>query len=540
MVSHHLERATTNFASYWTWWWEATSKKDQVNQAVLTVLIAIFATLWYLWESLRARKRTAPLPPGPRGLPIVGYLPFLGPNLHHSFAELADIYGPIFKLWLGNRLCIVLSSPSLAKEVARDQDIIFANRDPPVAALITSYGGLDIAWSPYGSYWRNLRKLFVREMLSNNILDRCYAHRRYEVRKTITNVYNKIGTPMDIGKLSFQTELNVMTRSMWGSTIEGLEDSVTGVSFRESSNELMRLLGKPNISDFFPVLSRFDIQGVEREMKKVFLSVVQILDHIIEQRMKLDTAKEKRASNDREEKDFLQFLLDVKEQEATETPITRTQIKALLVDILVGGTDTTATTIEWAMAEMMSNPEIMRKAQEELADVVGMTNIVEESHLPKLKYMDAVMKETLRLHPTTPLLMPKCPSESCTVGGYTVPKGTKVFVNVWAMHRDPKYWDNPSEFKPERFLTDSSRWDYRGNNFQYLPFGSGRRVCPGIPLAERMLIYLLGSLLHSFDWQLIAKGEDLDLSEQSGIVVKKRTPLIVIPTKRLPNSALYA
>ena len=336
MVSHHLERATTTIFSYWTWWWEATSKKDHVNQAVLTVLIAIFATLRYLWTSLRARKRTAPLPPGPRGLPIVGYLPFLGSNLHHSFAELAHIYGPIFKLWLGNRLFIVLNSPSLANEVTRDQDIIFANRDPPVAALISSYGRLDIVWSHYGSYWRNLRKLFVREMLSNNILDRCHAHRRYEVRKTITNVYNKIGTPMDIGKLSFQTELNVMTRSLWGNTIEGLEDSVTGVSFRELSNEMMRLLGKPNISDFFPVLARFDIQGVEREMKKVFLSVDQILDHIVEQRMKLDTAKEKRASNNREEKDFLQFLLDVKEQEATETPITRTKVKALLVVILFG------------------------------------------------------------------------------------------------------------------------------------------------------------------------------------------------------------
>ena len=188
----------------------------------------------------------------------------------------------------------------------------------------------------------------------------------------------------------------------------------------------------------------------------------------------------------------------------------------------------------------MSNPETMRKAQEELAHVVGMNNILEESHLPKLKYMDAVMKETLRLHPALPLIVPRCPRESCTVGGYTIPKGTKVFINVWAMHRDPKNWDNPCEFKPERFLTDPGRWDYRGNNFQYLPFGSGRRVCPGIPLAERMLIYMLASLLHSFDWQLINKGEDIDLSDEFGIVVKKRTPLVVVPTKRLPNSDLYA
>lgn len=150
------------------------------------------------------------------------------------------------------------------------------------------------------------------------------------------------------------------------------------------------------------------------------------------------------------------------------------------------------------------------------------------------------MKETLRLHPALPLLVPRCPTESCTVGGYTIPKGTKVFINVWAMHRDPKGWDNPSNFKPERFLNDNGRRDYKGNSFQYLPFGSGRRVCPGIPLAERMLIYLLASLLHSFDWQFVGKGEDIDLSEKSGIVMKKKTPLMLIPTKRIPNSDLYA
>ncbi|KAL6349036.1 hypothetical protein AAG906_033692 [Vitis piasezkii] len=199
MVSHQ-ERATTTISSYWTWWWEATSKKDLEKNSSIAAWPSWLANSWIS--------------------PISGFQ----------------------------------SASFICRIVARDQDIIFANRDTPVAALITSYGRLDIAWSPYGSYWRNLRKLFVREMLSNNILDRCHAHRRYEVRKTITNVYNKIGTPMDIGKLSFQTELNVMTRSLWGNTIEGLEDSVTAVSFRELSNEMMRWLGKPNISDFFQCL----------------------------------------------------------------------------------------------------------------------------------------------------------------------------------------------------------------------------------------------------------------------------------------------
>ena len=330
IASHHLENTATTISSYWTWPWEATRKKDQVNQAFLTILFATLAIMCFSRATLKPRKKTAPLPPGPRGLPVVGYLPFLGASLHHSFAELAEIYGPIFKLWLGNKLCIVLSSPSLAKEVSRDHDIIFANRDPTVAASVITYGGMDIAWSPYGKYWLNIRKFFVKEMLSNNILGRSYAHRMYEVRKTITNVYNKIGTAVNIGKLAFQTEFNVMTRSLWGNTIEGQEDR-----FWELSNEVMRLLGKPNISDFFPVLARFDIQGVERETKKVFHFVDQIFDQIIEQRTKQDSAKEKTAFNinNREEKDFLQFLLDFKEQEASGNPITLTQIKAILMVI---------------------------------------------------------------------------------------------------------------------------------------------------------------------------------------------------------------
>ncbi|GMP95990.1 hypothetical protein CsSME_00044832 [Camellia sinensis var. sinensis] len=174
------------------------------------------------------------------------------------------------------------------------------------------------------------------------------------------------------------------------------------------------------------------------------------------------------------------------------------------------------------MAEMMHNTEVMKKVQEELADIVGMNNIVEESHLPKLLYLDVVVKETLRLHPTLPLPVPHFPSQSCVVGGYTILKGTRVFLNVWVMHRDPKILDNPSKFRPERFLGDGSKWDHTGNNFQYLPFGSKRRICAGIPLAEKMVMYVLASLLHPFNWHL-PEGEKLDLSEKFGIILTQRS-----------------
>ncbi|KAG5540252.1 hypothetical protein RHGRI_020471 [Rhododendron griersonianum] len=191
------------------------------------------------------------------------------------------------------------------------------------------------------------------------------------------------------------------------------------------------------------------------------------------------------------------------------------------------------------MAELLHKLEVMKKVQEELSDVVGLDNVVEESHMPKLHYLDAVLKETFRLHPVLPLLVPKRPNQSSIVGGYTIPKDTRVFLNVWAIHRDPEAWDDPSEFKPERFLSDASEWDYNGNNFQFLPFRSGRRICAGLPLAEKMVMYALALVLHSFNWK-VPEGEEIELSGKFGIVMKKSKPLIAVPTQRLSSLKLYA
>ena len=204
--------------------------------------------------------------------------------------------------------------------------------------------------------------------------------------------------------------------------------------------------------------------------------------------------------------------------------------------MVVGGSDTSSNSIEFAMAEVMNKPEIMRKAQQELEEVVGKDKIVEESHIHKLPYLYAVMKEVLRLHPALPLLVPHCPSETCTVGGYTIPKGARVFVNVWEVHRDPSVWENALEFNPDRFL--NGKWDYSGSDLSYFPFGSGRRICAGIAMAERMFMYSLATLLHSFDWKL-GEGKKLDLTEKFGIVLKLKNPLVAIPTPRLSDPALY-
>ncbi|KAG4156169.1 hypothetical protein ERO13_D03G157200v2 [Gossypium hirsutum] len=469
-----------------SWLLNGGNQKDGFLPAAFLFLVAMLGlSLWYLF--LKARKPMAPLPPGPLGLPIVGYLPFLGfDNLHLVFTELAGVYGPIYKLWLGNKLIVVISSPSLVKEVVRDHDIAFSERESPIAAEIITFGTNDIAFDSYSK----------------------------KVMEMVGDVYENVGKLIDVGELAFRTLTSLIGNMVWGGEIQGEQ----------------RTIGKPNISDIFPSIAWFDIQGIERGMKKIRQSFNEFLDSVIEERMKKETGEQK--------SDVLQMLLDLHKNQDSPSSLTMNQIKGILVNIVVAGTDTTSGSTEWAMSELMQHPEMMEKVKKELNDVIGVNNTVEEFHLPNLRYLNAVIKETFRLHPVLPLLVPRCSARSLTVGGYTIPKGSRVFLNTWSIHRDPNIWDNPMEFQPERFLNEPGKLDFRGNDFRYLPFGSGRRKCPGINLGEKMLSFILASLLHSFEWKL-PQDEKVDLSGKFGIIMGKKNPLHLIPTPRLTNLELY-
>ncbi|ESR59259.1 hypothetical protein CICLE_v10017469mg [Citrus x clementina] len=455
------------------------------ESAIITCLVSVLAVTYFAWNVKKSRKANAKLPPGPRGLP--------------TFTELAGVYGPIFKLWLGKKLCVVVSSPSLVKQVVRDQDITFANRDPPIAGLVASFGGNDILFPNYGPEWRKLRKLFVGKLMSNASLDACYALRKQEVKNIIRDLYNNnktgIGKPIDVGELSISTFVCVIQNMLWGEALELREKGISnlGAELKFKLAELVVLMGTPNISDIIPCF-----HGL-----------------IYKYRNKVSVVEEGGAGNNIEgrNKDFLQLLLELQENEDSASSISTIQLKALLVVCCATATN--------------------------CSQVVGMDSCVEEFHLPKLKYLDAVVKETFRLH-SVPYLVPRRASQSSSIGGYTVPKDTTIILNVWAIHRDPQIWDNPLEFGPEKFFNDgiASKFDYSGKNFQYLPFGSRRRMCAGIALAETMLMFVLASVLHSFDWKLPA-GTKLDLPEKFGILIKKKEPLVAIPTPRLPNSELY-
>lgn len=195
-------------------------------------------------------------------------------------------------------------------------------------------------------------------------------------------------------------------------------------------------------------------------------------------------------------------------------------------DLFIAGSDTSGSTTEWAMAELLHNPKIMKKARNEVIQVIPKSKQVKESDIPTLPYIQAIVKETLRLHPPVPLLLPYIASNDVEINGYTIHKGNQVLINAWSIGRNPEFWDDPLVFRPERFL--NSNVDFKGRDFEYLPFGAGRRICPGIPLANRMIVLMLAVLLHSFEWEL-PQGVTLDMNEQYGITLKKLVPLSAVP-----------
>ncbi|KAL5810983.1 hypothetical protein ACOSQ4_027551 [Xanthoceras sorbifolium] len=517
---------------WWSWWCDLIP--------ILFATTLVLAISLYAWLIKKPFSSVPPLPPGPPGLPLLGNLPFLPPDIHRYFAKLSEIYGPIMKLQLGRKVCIVITSPSLAKQVLKDHDAIFANRDPPIAAVVSTYGGVDIAWGPNGPEWRKLRKIFIQEMMSKTSLDACHALRRREVREMVKDLYAKVGSPINIGDQMFLTLLNVTMSMSWGGSLHKEDKNRVGIQFRQVVEEFVELWGAPNISDLFPVLARFDLQGVESKMKKLSSWFDRFFESLIDSRPKDHQDVGENKEEEKGSKDFLETLLELTRQGGDKSSLSINQVKGLLLDLFLAGTHPSSTTIEWVMAELLQHPgTILRKACEELEEVVGIDNIVEEFHIPKLHYLNSILKETFRLHPPAPLLLPRSPCITQTISEYTIPKGSRVLFNVWAMQRDPEAWQSPLEFQPERFLRDNDgKGEYKGNNFNFLPFGSGRRMCPGILLAEKMILYVLATLLHSFEWKL-PEGSKIDLSEKFGLSLTKQEPLIIIPVTKLSSPQHY-
>lgn len=286
--------------------------------------------------------------------------------------------------------------------------------------------------------------------------------------------------------------------------------------------ELFWMFGLVNVGDYMPWLAWMDLQGLGRRSKKAARSANSMLQQLIDRR---------RAgrSPDDPPRDFLDVLL--RASLTSQLQIGDEHIRAVMMDMLVGGTDTSAITTEWALAELLANPEKLAIVRKEIENIVGCSRLVRESDLPNLPYLRAVVNETLRLHPIVPLLLPRTSMEPCQISTYHVPKNTLVYVNAWAIHKDPSIWNNPLEFSPERFLDINI--DALTQQCKFFPFGAGRRICPAWKLALLTVQNILGNLIHAFDWQTIAKPH---MSERLGLVITLECPLLITPMPKLPNT----
>ncbi|KAG0473201.1 hypothetical protein HPP92_015058 [Vanilla planifolia] len=312
-----------------------------------------------------------------------------------------------------------------------------------------------------------------------------------------------------------------------------------GRMFRRTIEKILNHFIMPNVADFYPVVAPLDPQRYGRKVKRFQVWMDEYLNRIVQSRE--TSLSEREVEEKKMPKDLLEKLLELMhEGDPLVSSFSVADLRHLFASIIGASTDNNTTTIEWAMAELLYEPDRMRKAQHELDTVVGRDRPVEESDIPQLRYLGAVVKETLRLHPPVPLLVPHRPSSDCVAGGFAIPAGTAVIINAWAIHRDPSRWEDPDEFRPERFLQEGREQceSLGGNEFGYLPFGAGRRACAAMVLAERMTLFALASLLHSFEWGL-PEGAHLELADTFGIVLRKAEPLVVVPKARLSKPELY-
>ncbi|XP_002515012.2 tryptamine 5-hydroxylase [Ricinus communis] len=502
----------------------------QVLISLVLFLFTIF--IYYAWNAARPKPAT---PPSPPALPVIGHLHLLTDMPHHTFADLSNSLGPLIYLRLGQVPTIVIHSAHLAKLVLRTHDHAFANRPQLISAQYLSFGCSDVTFSSYGAYWRQARKICVTELLSAKRVHSFRLVRKEEVDRLLDAVLTSSGKEVDMSQMLFCLANDVLCKVAFGRRFMAEKDG-KGKNLASVLMETQALFAGFCLGDFFPKWEWVNsMSGYRKRLLKNLKDLKEVCDEIIEEHLKKKKKKNgtENADDDddyNEKEDFVDVLLRVQKREDLEVPITDDNLKALVLDMFVAGTDTSSATLEWVFTELARHPRVMKKAQEEVRMIASGNGKVDESDLQHLHYMKAVIKETMRLHPPVPLLVPRESMEKCALDGYEIPAKTRVLINTYAIGRDPKSWENPLDYDPERFMEDDI--DFKDQDFRFLPFGGGRRGCPGYSFGLATIEITLARLLYHFDWALPhgVEADDVDLSEVFGLATRKKTALVLVPT----------
>lgn len=513
-----------------------------LNLNTTTSAIAFLSLMLFLFLWKKSQGKEAPLVAG--AWPILGHLKLLNSSQtpHKTLGDLADKYGPLFTIKLGVKPALVLSNWEMAKELFTKNDLAVSSRPKLVAVELMSYNQAFVGLAPYGTYWRELRKIVTFEFLSNRRIEQLSHVRVSEVQTSIKELYDvwcrekNEGNYVSVEMKQWLSHLtfNMVVRMVVGKRYFGVthvEGKEKAQRFMENIGEFMRLMGTFTVADGVPCLRGLDLGGYEKAMKANAKEIDKLLSEWLMEHQEKKALGEK----DERERDFMDIMISKINGAQIEGFDADTICKATSLELILGGTDTTAVVLTWAFCLLLRNPHVLKKAKEEIDIQIGKDRFIKESDMSKLVYLQAIVKETLRLYPPAPFSSPREFIENCILGGYHIKKGTRLMPNLWKIHRDPSVWSDPLEFRPERFLTTHKDVDVRGHNYEFLPFGSGRRICAGMSLGLNMAHFTLANFLHSFDI-LNPSTESPDMTEIFGFTNTKATPLEVLVKPRLtPN-----
>ncbi|XP_038903603.1 cytochrome P450 CYP82D47-like [Benincasa hispida] len=513
-----------------------------VTGIFFALVFFFFAIFIISRRSVGQRKR---LPPEADGAwPVIGHLHLLNTEepTHKTLSKMADAYGPIFTFRFGRKKALIVSNWKIAMECFTTNDRIFASRPKLLASKLLAYDYAMMAFSPYNPYWRHVRKLATLGLFTNRRTEQLERIRSFEVHRWMKELHE-----LYVLENSKKSEKVVVEMKRWfvDITLDTMLKMVIGKRFATAFNDLggrekwrkalegfFEFFGKFIPSESYPFLSWLDIGGHEEAMKKN----AQILDeafHIF-----LQQHRERRDycnKGDMEEQDFMDVMISTVEDDDGQhfDYDADTIIKATCLNVILGGFDTTSITMIWALSLLLNNEDALKKAQLELDEQIGRERQVKETDVKNLIYLQAIVKETLRLYPAGPLLIPHESIEDCTISGYHISRGTRLIVNAQKLQKDPLIWEHASEFRPERFLTSQKYIDVRGQSPQLIPFGNGRRMCPAISSALQIIHITLANLLHGFKVDRPSE-ELLDMEESPGLANGRKAPLEVVLTPRLP------
>ncbi|KAK8552008.1 hypothetical protein V6N13_120441 [Hibiscus sabdariffa] len=489
---------------------------ENLQYCYLCAIFFIFLTI----KLLTQRKQN--LPPSPFSLPIIGHLHRLKFPLYKSLATLLSKYGPILYLRVGSRRILVVSSPSAVEECFGKNDIIFANRPQTMAGDILMYNHRSYVWAPYGPLWRNLRRVSVVEILSSFNVQKLSSTREEEVGNFVRRLFEDSaanGSPrkVDMRYLFSLLTMNVSLKVVSGK--RGVEaDKEAERTFFQEFKSLFFVGVGTNICDFFPVLKWIGFQGIEKRLKELHRRRDEYLQKLVDG-IRLNRSRGVAAMKEEgKNPPFIEKLLSFQEKDPES--FSNEVIKAMTLIMFIAGTESTVFTLEWAMSLLLNHPEVLERVRAEIVSHVGNERLLNDSDLANLPYLGCVVNEVLRLYPPAPLLLPHYSSQDCRVGGYEVPKGTMLMVHAWAIHMDPSVWDEPTKFKPERF--EGSFEEREGS--KYLPFGLGRRACPGAAMGLRLILLALGAAIQCFEWEKVG-SDKVDMTPGNGTFLLKAIPL---------------